>query len=146
MRMLSIAGRGRAWDNQSIHIPCHCKGNSGRTSPHDAQCSLSAQSSGRERHRWDGRLHQRIIELTWPDKASFHAYFDANMAHSKGETATESQDYPPIDEWFSYAPPDLKPETREVLEKYSKIPPHEIVDHVTAIVSRFCHSRIAIKC
>ena len=36
--------------------------------------------------------------------------------------------------WFSEDPPPIKPETREVFEKYSKIPPDNVVPHVYAIV------------
>lgn len=36
--------------------------------------------------------------------------------------------------WFSEDVPEISPRTREVLEKYSKIPPEEINAHVTDIV------------
>jgi hypothetical protein len=36
--------------------------------------------------------------------------------------------------WYSPDPPNIKQETREVFEKYSKIPPDEVVPHVQAIV------------
>lgn len=37
--------------------------------------------------------------------------------------------------WFSDDPPPLRDDTREVLEKYSKIPPDEVLPHCYAIVS-----------
>lgn len=36
---------------------------------------------------------------------------------------------------WSKDPPDLDESSREVLERYSKIPPAEVVDHVIRIVS-----------
>ena len=36
--------------------------------------------------------------------------------------------------WYSTDPPDIKPATREVFEKYSKIPPDEVLPHVQTIV------------
>ena len=36
--------------------------------------------------------------------------------------------------WYSADPPDIKPEVREVLETYSKIPSDEVVAHVTRVV------------
>lgn len=37
--------------------------------------------------------------------------------------------------WYTNEPPDLKPATREILEKYSKIPPDQVIPHIQAIVS-----------
>ena len=36
--------------------------------------------------------------------------------------------------WYDRNPPNLKPETRELLEKYSKVPPDEILTHLQSIV------------
>ncbi|KAK5170100.1 uncharacterized protein LTR77_004684 [Saxophila tyrrhenica] len=36
--------------------------------------------------------------------------------------------------WYSPDPPDIKPDAKEVLEKYSKVPPEDIEAHVSRIV------------
>ena len=47
-----------------------------------------------------------------------------------------SEDYNnPGKKWYDPDPPNIKPETREVFEKYSKIPPDEVLPHVQAIVN-----------
>ena len=36
--------------------------------------------------------------------------------------------------WYDNEPPDIKPEIKDIFEKYSKIPQNEILSHVQTIV------------
>ena len=48
-------------------------------------------------------------------------------------------------QWYSTEQPNLRQETRQLLESYSKIPPDEILPHVNAIVcleGLTCHMRL----
>lgn len=47
--------------------------------------------------------------------------------------STTSDTAPRLD-FYDPDPPNITPETRAVLEKYSKIPPDEVIPHVTSIV------------
>ena len=60
------------------------------------------------------------------------------MANS-GDTLEQFKDQA----FYSSEPPKLRPETRDVLEKYSKIPSDEVESHVATIVRPI--SRTAAK-
>lgn len=60
------------------------------------------------------------------------------MADSQGPLAKVPEERKR--QWYNEALPDLSKETRDVLEKYSKIPPNELEAHLKYIVGLYAYA------
>ena len=61
---------------------------------------------------------------------------EPNVSYEHGSNDQEKRVFH-RDQFFTTEPPQLKEDARELLEKYSGIPPDEVVSHVMSVVRDF---------